>query len=238
MEIKCIIVDDEQLARNLLESYVKKVPQLTLVRSCKNSMEAIECLQNEDIDLMFLDIQMPDLTGVELLQTLAEKPVVIFTTAYKEYALEGYQLDVIDYMLKPISFERFVQGVNKATEQIKLKTFTHKKEEKEPATKPTKDYITLKADYKVYKVKYDDILYIEGLKEYVTFYTENQKTVVLESLKHLEDILPSQKFMRVHKSYIINKDKVTSLYGNQVEIVDKYIPVGKTYIDEVKKVLF
>ncbi len=241
MKIKCIIVDDEQLARDLLERYTRKIPGLELLRSCKSPLEAIDFLQNENVDLMFLDIQMPDLKGTELLQSLKQKPVVIFTTAYQEYALEGYQLDVIDYMVKPISFERFLQGVNKAIDQIKLIRNSAKNiltDHDKASEKNDKKYLHLKAEHKVHKINTDDILYIEGLKEYVTFFMEDKKIIVLESLKRLEASLPSNKFMRVHKSYIINSDKISLLYGNQIKIGEKYIPVGKTFKSEVVDRLF
>lgn len=240
MEINCIIVDDEQYARKLLAGYIEKIPNLKLVKQCRNSFEAMEALQDSKIDLMFLDIQMPDLTGVEFLKTLKHKPTVIFTTAYQEYALEGYELDVIDYMLKPISFERFIQGVNKAFEIVKLKNNQDQGLQKNnvpKVEKQTPDFIYLKADYKSYKVKYTDILYIEGLKEYVTYYTKERKYIVLESLKKLEETLPPNQFKRVHKSYIVNTNNITSFYGNIIEIGDQEIPIGKSYAEEVKKFL-
>ncbi|RLD64171.1 MAG: DNA-binding response regulator [Bacteroidetes bacterium] len=240
MNINCLIVDDEQLARGLLERYISKIPYLSLKKSCKSALEAIDCLQKGDVDLMFLDIQMPDITGIAFLQTLKKKPLVIFTTAYEEYAIDGYELDVIDYMLKPIAFERFLQGANKALEQIKLINtaantihITQK-----TAKNDTKDYIQLKSNHKIYNIKYVDILYIEGLKEYVTFYTKDKKIIVLESLKNLEEKLPKNQFIRIHKSYIVNSDMVESLYGNQLEINNKYIPIGKMYLEKVKKKLF
>lgn len=240
MNINCLVVDDEQLARGLLESYISKIPFLSLKKSCKSALEAISCLQKGDIDLMFLDIQMPDLTGIEFLQTLKKKPLVIFTTAYKEYAIDGYHLDVIDYMLKPIAFERFLYGANKALEQLKLINAASKPpvNTNEKSENIGKDYINLKSNHKIYKVKFADIYYIEGLKEYVTFYTKEKKIVVLESLKKLEETLPQYKFLRIHKSYIVNIDKVKSLYGSQVEINEKYIPIGKLYFEKVKKTLF
>ena len=235
MKINCLIVDDEQLARGLLESYISKIPYLVLIKSCKSALEAVEYLQNDHIDLMFLDIQMPDLTGIEFLQTLKKKPLVIFTTAYKEFAIDGYVLDVIDYMLKPISFERFMQGTNKALEQIKLiKTVLQTNN----TQITTKNYIQLKANHKIYKVKYTDIMYIEGLKEYVSFHTKTKKIIVLESLKKLEETLPSTQFLRIHKSYIVNTEMVTSLFGAQIEINNLYIPIGKMYLDKVKNSLF
>jgi DNA-binding LytR/AlgR family response regulator len=238
MKINCLIVDDEQLARNLLERYVSKIPNLKLAGSCKSPLEAIDYLQKEIIDLMFLDIQMPDLKGTEFLQTLKHKPVVIFTTAYQEYALEGYRLDVIDYMLKPISFERFLQGVNKAVEQIKLLKSSENADDPFSEQNSLKQYIHLKAEHKVHKIKIDEIKYIEGLKEYVSFYMEDKKIIVLESLKKLEESLPSDMFMRIHKSYIVNTEKISLLYGNQVKIGEIYIPIGKSYKSEVVDKLF
>lgn len=242
--IKCIVVDDEQLARKLLEGYIDKLPQLELVKSCKNPLEAISILQKEEIHLMFLDIQMPDLLGTELLKVLPKKPVVIFTTAYKEYALEGYQLDVIDYMLKPIKFERFVQGVNKAINFIQLKD-QKSSSGNQPSgsitstnnSKP-KTYITLKADHKILKVNFSEIYFIEGLREYLAFHTEKEKIVTLESFKNLESILPNDQFIRIHKSFIVNKEKVKALYGNQIEIKDQYIPIGKVYKKDVLENIF
>ncbi|MTI30949.1 LytR/AlgR family response regulator transcription factor [Xanthovirga aplysinae] len=242
MKIKCLIVDDEQLARTLLSEYISKIPQLELVGQCKNPLEAMETLQGEAIDLMFLDIQMPELTGIEFLKTLPGKPVVVFTTAYPEYALEGYQLDVTDYLLKPFSFERFVQSVNKASELIKLKKEV-KKGEKEipeplPETKVTEEFIIINADHKLYRVKLNDILYIEGLKEYVRYHTKDQKIIALQSLKSLEESLPYEQFIRVHRSYIVSMANIKTLEGNQVEVAGKMIPIGKSYKEEVLKRIF
>jgi len=240
MIIKCLVVDDEQLARKLLEGYIQRIPNLRLMKSCKNALEATEYIQDNDIDLIFLDIQMPELTGIGFLQTIFRKPAVIFTTAYKEYAIQGYQLDVVDYLLKPFTFERFLQGVNKASELIKMKTLSNKMISNEITgkEKETKDYITLKADHRIHKVMYDKIIYIEGAREYVIFYMEEQKIMVLESLKHLEEVLPSSLFLRIHKSYIINKHKVKALYGNQVEIAGKQIPIGRNYLEMTKNSIF
>jgi DNA-binding LytR/AlgR family response regulator len=236
MIIRCIIVDDEQYARKLLADYVSKLPEMDLVAQCRNSMEAISVLNNETIDLMFLDIQMPDLTGVDLLKSLSSKPLVIFTTAYSDYAVEGYQLDVIDYMVKPIAFDRFVQGVNKAVERMKLKASAESMALTREET--SHEFMNLKADYKIYKVRIKEILYIEGLREYVSFYTSERRYIVLESLKNLEARLPADQFMRVHKSYIVNTLKIDSLHGNTIEIGKKEIPIGMSYTGEVKEKLF
>ena len=230
MKIKCIVIDDEFLARKLLDDYISKLPYLDLIAKCSGALEAMDVLQNESIDLMFLDIQMPDLTGIDFLKSLKSKPVVIFTTAYPDYALDGYALDVIDYLLKPISFERFVQAVNKATEQIKLM--------KGQNNDGTNGFITLKSEHRIHKVDYDNILYIEGLKEYVIFHLKQGKRIItLEALKNLEKLLPGN-FMRIHRSYIINKNEVRSLYGNMVEIGDQKIDIGKTFKEKVITQLF
>jgi DNA-binding LytR/AlgR family response regulator len=239
MKIKSLIVDDEQYARKLLEGYINRIPDLELAGQCKNSMEAMQQLNKQHIDLLFLDIQMPDLTGIEFMKTLLNKPLVIFTTAYPEYALEGYELDVIDYMLKPISFERFLKGVNKAIEQIMLKRQSETEHfADEELNRDRAGHINIKADHKIYKLRHDRILYIEGLKEYVIFHTRERKFIVLESLKRLEEVLPSGQFIRVHKSYIVNITKIDSLYGNLIEILDHQIPIGKSYSDHVKTTLF
>ena len=242
MSLSCLIVDDEQPARELLASYVEKLDFLELVGSCRGPIEAFSVLREKSVDLVFLDIQMPDLKGTDFLRTLDPKPTVIFTTAYPDYALEGYQLDVTDYLLKPFSFERFFQAVNKAVQQVKLKNNSGAVEtESYSATteqKPHKNYITVKSGHRLHKLQWDDILYIEGLREYVTFYTGNGKLVVLDSLKRLEEELPSSQFMRIHKSYIVNTGKVQSLYGNQLEIGEQKLPVGKSYKEVVMERLF
>jgi len=230
MKIKCIIIDDEHLARELLVDYISKLPQLELVAKCYGVPQAMEVLQNESIDLIFLDVQMPDISGIDFLKSLTIKPIVILTTAYPEYALDGYSLDVIDYLLKPISFERFVQSVNKASDQF---NFISRRD-----NNLERDYITIRSEHKIHKVNYNNILYIEGAKEYVIFYLkEGGRIITLEALKRLEDLLPNN-FMRIHKSHIINKDEVRSLYGNMVEIGSKKILIGKTYKELVLNKIF
>lgn len=226
MKLKCLIVDDEHLARKLLEDYLGKMTGVELVGVCKNAMEAMQVIRDKEVDLMFLDIQMPDLTGLDLLRTMKVRPAVIFTTAYSEYALQGYELDVVDYLLKPISFERFVQAVNKASELISLR---QKAETKSNET----DHLIVKADHKLVRIKLEDILYIEGLREYVSIYTKEKRVITLEAMKNLEDILPANKFLRTHRSYIVSINHAEAMNGNNVEINGKLIPVGKTYRDEV-----
>lgn len=227
-----MIVDDEQLARQLLQEYVTKVGTLELKGMCKNPLEAMEILERENIDILFLDIQMPELTGVEFVKTLQNKPAIIFTTAYSEYALEGYQLDVIDYLVKPFPLDRFIKAVNKAISFIDLQRKAQQGPEIEEA------YILLHADHKIYKVMLDDIQYIEGLKEYVSYFTKEKRIIVLQSLKSIEESLPSDKFIRVHRSYIVPIHKIKTLDGNQVQIGDKLIPIGRSYKEDVLKRVF
>ncbi len=233
MKYKCLIVDDEQLARLLLQEYVAKIPMLEVKGVCKNPLEAMEVLQSENIDIMLLDIQMPELTGVEFIKTLQNKPAIIFTTAYSEYALEGYQLDVIDYLVKPFPFERFIQAINKATNYIDLM-----RNAENGGDDNNSSYLFLHSDRKIYKVNLNDIQYIEGLKEYVSYFTKDKRIIVLQSLKSIEESLPSDRFIRVHRSYIIPIAKIKSLEGNEISIGDKKIPIGRKYRDEVLKKAF
>lgn len=244
--IRCIVVDDEYPARLLLQDFIAKLPNLELCGSFKSPIEAMPIVQQGGVDLMFLDIQMPELSGVDFIKTLSVKPLVIFTTAYMEYAIEGYQLDVVDYLLKPFSFDRFLKSVNKAADRINKHA---------PAPQPTearedtianipkedeKGFIAIKADHKIHRVKHENIVYIEGLREYVTFFCKQEKIITLESLRNLETTLPGKQFIRVHKSYIVNINLVKSLYGNQLimEGTNQIIPIGKSYRDEVQQKLF
>lgn len=239
-EINCLIVDDEELARNLVENYVNRLPYLKVVGKCADPIEAMQLLQETKVDLMFLDIQMPELTGIEFLRTLQQKPLVIFTTAYKEYALEGYELDVVDYLLKPFRFERFLQAVNKAslllkpTEVIKV---SEQIENSEESDEQQKDYILVKSDFKVFRLFYKEILYIESMREYVAYYTADNKIISLGSLKKLQQDLP-ERFIRIHKSYIANMEFISALEGNTVHIRDQKIPIGASYKEEVMKKVF
>ncbi|PHN04991.1 LytR/AlgR family response regulator transcription factor [Flavilitoribacter nigricans] len=238
--VKCLIVDDEELARALLDNYVKRVPYLENVGMCANPLEAMQVLRSQKVDLIFLDIQMPELTGIEFLKTLPVKPLIIFTTAYKEYALEGFELDVVDYLLKPFRFERFLHAVNKAGKLLEPES-----PETAAAPSPTreakpdaKDYLLVKADFKTYRIFYRDILYIESMKEYVAFHTPTGKTLSLGSLKSLEQELPSDQFMRIHKSYIVAKKQVSALEGNMVHIGQVKLPIGSSYRTTVMAELF
>ncbi len=240
--MKVIIVDDEPLALDVMETYVSRMHNLELVARCNNAFEANEALKNNDIDLMFLDIQMPQLTGIDFLKTLKTPPMVIFTTAYQQYAVEGFELNAIDYLLKPISMDRFMKAVNKASEQYEL----HHQEVKngshtEGVAEAKPDYIFVKADKKLQRVKFSEILYIEGLKDYVIIRTETGRIISLQTMKSLEDKLPVAQFVRVHRSFIVGIDKIHAIVGNMVEVIEKgapkHLPIGKNYRDELLEMI-
>lgn len=230
--IKCLIVDDEELARLLLENFISKLPNLELVAKCKNPLEAMNILQTEEVDLMFLDIQMPELTGVEFLKTLTKKPLVIFTTAYSDYALEGYELNIIDYLLKPFSLERFIQAINKVNQRLQAKVITETPSAKE------KEYLLVKSEHKIHRIKYDDILFIQSMREYVAYHTPAGRILSLNSLKKLEKELPEDKFIRSHKSYIVAIEKIKTLEGNLLHIGKEKLPIGAIYKDVVLAKVF
>ena len=232
--INSIIVDDEPLALDVLETYIEKMPELNLVQRCSNALEANEALKKHDIDLMFLDIQMPQLTGIDFLKTLANPPIVIFTTAYPNYAIEGFELDALDYLLKPISLERFMKAANKAIDQINLQN--------NEGGADGEDFIFVKADKKLIKVKYADIVYIEGLKDYVIIRQEEGKRVItLQTMKSLEAKLPANLFKRIHRSYIVGIGKIDAVLGNMVKVTEKgqkkHLPVGKNYREDLLKII-
>ncbi len=255
-----LIVDDEHLARALLMDYVSKLPMLCLVDSCANAMSAMAVMQREKIDILLTDIEMPEMTGVEFVENLPYKPSTIFTTAYSQYALEGYDLGVVDYLLKPIPFNRFVKAINKAIERLKLlmtaqtSSQTQLQSESEiqyqsepyPQLKPElppssldrrSDYMVIKADRKLYRVKFDDILYIVGQQEYVTFHTLQRNITALYSLKDLMEELPKGKFLRIHRSFIVSLSHVEMADAASVTVAGVELPVGPSYRDSVLKVL-
>lgn len=230
MKYRCLIVDDERPALKLLAAYIAKLPHLELVTSCENAMEAIAALQEHTIDLLFLDIQMPELTGLELLKVLKKPPQVILTTAYREYAVEGFALDVTDYLVKPFSFDRFVQGVNKATDKINLKKIAAGGEQSpNSASDEQADHFFVRTNYKMEKVEFDQIQYVESMREYVSIQTADRRYVVHQTMNNMEKELPQKQFMRVHRSFIVGMEHIKSLTGNVILIGDKKIPVGASY---------
>ena len=237
-----ILVDDESLALDVLENYIKRLPELNLQARCSNALQAFDALHRYKVDLIFLDIQMPQITGIDFLKTLANPPKVIFTTAYSHYAVEGFELNVLDYLLKPISFERFVKAVNKALAlqpaQAPEPPPSGEPLPKEQAAAPEEpDYIFVKADKKLIKLRFEEIYHIEGLKDYVIIHSPQGRIVTLQTMKTLESKLPPEHFLRIHRSYIGNLNFIESLEGNMVKIKGKVLPIGKNYKDELLKVV-
>ena len=237
--LNCIIVDDEPLALDLMEDNINNAPFLKLVHKCSNAYEAIEILQNEKIDLIFLDIQMPGITGLQFIQTLTYKPIIIFTTAYKQYALEGYQLDVFDYLVKPISLEKFLKSANKAYEFYLLKNKPQQTTEITStfSAQATSEFIFVNSEYSLIKIKISDISYVEGLKDYIKIYkTKEPKPIVTRmSMKVIEEKLPIDKFIRVHKSFIISISNIESIRKNRIKIDNTEIPISDHYRDNLFK---
>ena len=233
MMIKCIVIDDEPLACDLLEDYVRKIPFLELVESSNNPIEALHKIQNGGIDLVFLDIQMPELTGIQLVKIIQNKCRVIFTTAFNNYALESYDYNAIDYLLKPISFERFYIAANKAKNILLDSSDNNSPANNIPEkTIHLNDFIFVKTDKKTLKLDFADIQYIEGLKDYIAFHTVKEKLLVLDSLKAIETVLPANIFVRIHKSFIVSVNAVESIERNRIYLKNKTIlPIGDTYRD-------
>jgi two-component system LytT family response regulator len=234
LTLRCIIVDDEPLARKFLEDYVRQIPFLQHVGSCKNAFDAMELLQQEPVDLMFLDIQMPGMLGTKFLASLREKPMVIFVTAYSNYAVESYDLDVVDYLMKPASFERFTTAVFKAL---------HEKQKSEPIqasiAAPEPDFFFVNVEYALVKISIPDITHIEGMKDYVKIFLQNtaKPTLTKMTLKNILEKLPQDRFLRVQKSFIVNTARVDSIRNHQVMIGKHEIPVSEGGLEELLKVL-
>ncbi|MEN6617965.1 MAG: LytTR family DNA-binding domain-containing protein [Rikenellaceae bacterium] len=238
-KIKCIIVDDEPIARQYLSDYVAKMPKLELLASFSRAVDAYELIETGQAELVFLDIQMPDITGIEFIRTLQKKTVIIFTTAYSEYALEGYELDVMDYLLKPISFERFARAVNKVIWRMSAQSGKSETDSSHDAGSPLlpREYIFVKSGYKSVKVNICDILYVEGMKEYVMIYTKDKKYTKLDRMKNIENQLKDQGFIRIHKSYIVSVKNIDAIFGNTVEINGKQLPLGRSFKNEINDIL-
>lgn len=239
-KLKCIAVDDEPLALDILEDYISKVPFLELVKRTENAIEALQLVQAGGIDLVFLDIQMPDLTGIQFLKIATGKSNYILTTAYSQYALESYDLNVSDYLLKPIAFDRFYKAVEKVYNLVQKAPVVAAPvpvaAPVAPATlSPVQDFIFVKTEHKIQKIQLDDILYIEGLKDYISIFTKNERVITLQNMKKMEETLPNTQFIRVHKSYIISLDKIESIEKSRITICSKIIPIGDTYREEFFK---
>ncbi|HEY9195754.1 MAG TPA: LytTR family DNA-binding domain-containing protein [Mucilaginibacter sp.] len=234
--IRCLVVDDEPLALHILEDYISKMPFLQLVKATTNPIEALTMVQAAEVDLVFLDVQMPELTGIQFLKIANGKAKVILTTAYPQYALEGYELDVVDYLLKPIAFDRFFKSVQKA--QSIIQPVQAKPQQVVVQAEPAQqddfltDFIFVKTEHKIQKVYLHDILFIEGLKDYISIFTSAERIITLQGMKKMEDALPEKHFVRVHKSYIVALNKIDSIERSRIQIGDKIIPVGDTYRDE------
>lgn len=229
--MNCIVVDDEPLARDLLEDFISKTPFLKLISLCKNGFEAMEVLQKEKTDLIFLDIQMPDLSGLQLFESLSVKPQVIFTTAYHDYAVEGFELDATDYLVKPFTFERFLKAANKAYR------IYHMNNTGEDSLKQTNesfpgDVIFVKEGTATVRINLNDILYMEGLKDYIKIFTTGRTILTLMPLKEMESKLPENMFVRVHRSYIVSIRKIDSIERSRIVIDENWIPIGDFYKEE------
>ena len=222
MNIKCVIVDDEPLSIRVLEKYLAELPQLQLVARCKNAFEAMEVLRKEAIDLIFLDINMPKLSGISFLKTLKKPPLVVFVTAYPEYAVEGFELEALDYLLKPFSFERFLKAVNRAEEKLNPRSQGQ-----------LSSYLFVKADKKLYKVEFSTILYLQAYGDYVRIFTKEKTLLTKERLSNIETELPKTLFQKIHRSHIISLAAIQFIEGNQVQIGTTKLPIATTYKEEL-----
>lgn len=229
--IKCLLIDDEPLALDLLEGYVKSIPFLKLIARCNSAIAAMEIIEKENVDLIFTDIQMPNLSGMEFSKMIVDKGIkIIFTTAFEEFALESYKVNAIDYLIKPISYSEFFSAANKAKQHLLNVSVTE-------ATSYSYDYIFVKSEYKLIKIDLNDLIYIEGLKDYLKYYTVHSEKPILslKSMKSLEEELPKNYFMRVHRSFIVNLKKITTIERNRIIFGKKYIPVSEKYKENFQK---
>ena len=234
--IKCLLIDDEPLAREILKQHISRVEALELAGACSNAVEAISFLNEHPVDLIFLDIQMPQLLGTNFIRTLKNPPKVIFTTAYRKYAVEGFELDAVDYILKPISFERFLKAVNKIL-QVELPSQQKSSAPKENFPEPPNSFLYFRVEKKMVKVFFNDILFIEGLKDYIKIVTHSKTIVTKYVLSTLDQLLPSDEFIRIHKSYIVAIKKIDSYNAGIIEIAKNELPVGRLFKHDVSRVL-
>ena len=232
--IKCLIVDDEPMARDVIRRYIEKVPTLKLEGECGNAIDALMFLQNQSVDLIFLDIRMPQLSGTEFAKALRSAPKIIFTTAFKEYAIDGFELDAVDYLLKPVAFDRFIRAITKAypMKSVELHPSSHSNEADK---KNNSGFIYLKADRKMVKVMLDDILYIESARDYLKVFTQNNSIITRQTISSVEAMLSDNEFIRIHRSYIVSVKKINSFTHETVEIGNKELPIGKFYLNSFLK---
>ena len=229
-EISCIIVDDEPVARDILISYIEKIPNLNLIKSCKNALEAFEIINTQKVDLFFLDINMPEVSGLSLAKMISKESKVIFTTAYREYAVEGFNLKAVDYLLKPIAFERFLEAVNKYFETLKVGSSTLDK-----VREVASEFFFVRSERKMVKINFEEILYIESLSDYIKIHQENKTIVTRETITNIEAKLPQSQFLRIHRSYIVAVKSIESYTSEFIEIKNKALPISRTYKESILK---
>ncbi|HET8859363.1 LytTR family DNA-binding domain-containing protein [Marivirga sp.] len=238
MKIRCMLVDDEPPALQVLKTHISAFPNLEVVAECANAINAFQVLQQQTIDLLFLDIQMPQLLGTDFIKSLRHPPKVIFTTAHREYALDGYELDAIDYLLKPISFERFMKAVQKVIRQdLSSNVSPNSKQLNKELPASEEAYYYFRVDRKMVKVRLNEIYYIESLKDYVKIFTAAKVLIVKQTMQALEQMLPEEKFLRIHRSYMVSVDKIQSFSQNHLEVKEKELPIGRLYKLEVQRKL-
>ena len=235
-KIKCLIIDDEPPAREILKKHIVEVETLELAGDCSNAVEALTFLQRNPVDLLFLDIQMPHILGTSFIRTMKDPPKVIFTTAYRKFAVEGFELNAVDYLLKPISFERFLQAVNKVL-QINLTGSGHHNPSVETNAEPSHPFLYFRVDRKMVKIFLDDILFVESLKDYIRIFTATKTIITKQPISSLEELLPADGFIRIHRSYIVSVNKIESFNADSVEISKKELPIGRLFKHDVNKLL-
>jgi DNA-binding LytR/AlgR family response regulator len=236
MKTKCLIIDDEPLARDLMRSHISKLENFEIVAECGDAMKAMQELRDKKVDLMFMDIQMPQITGIEFLKILKNPPKVIITTAYREYALDSFELDVVDYLLKPITFERFLKSVNKYY-QVTQEEAQISAPVAEVSLAQEEAFIYVKENKRVIKVNLNEILYIEGLSEYVQIYTDKKRIITKTSMTNLEEKLPNDSFLRIHKSFIVSMPRIEAFTAHTIEVPGKELPIGRSYKNSVLNAL-
>ncbi len=235
MNLKCIVVDDEPLALEILEVYIDKIPYLQRVGSFSSSLDALQFLKNNSVDFILLDIQMPELTGFQLLSILDNPPLVIFTTAYDQYAIKSYELEAVDYLLKPIDLERFLKAVEKVWRR--KETVVAPQTVVVDTAQQKESFIFIKTEHRIQRVEKSDILYIEGMKNYLRVVATSSKYMTLQNFKNMQELLPEPQFVRVHKSFIVAMDKIDCIERNRIKIGSTYIPIGDTYKQEVDRII-